>query len=115
MQIVIGIIILIVLLTLLAARMEAISHQRKMQILKLVALIFALLWLYETYVDSGDARTRALYIAFKQGKTLVCDGQKVTPAHFYFETGTESFVSTEEEGPLSGLVYPASQCEIADE
>ena len=115
MQIVIGIIILIVVLTLLAAKMEAISHQRKMQILKTIALVFALLWLYETYVDRGDARTRALYVAFKQGKTLVCDGQRVTPEHFYFETGTESFVSTDQKGPLSGLVYPASKCEIADE
>lgn len=115
MQIVIGLFLLIVIVTLLAAKMEAISHQMKIQILKIAAAIFGALWLYEASVDRSEERTRELYIAFKQGKTIICEDQKVTRENFYFETGTQSFVSTVEEGPLSGLVYPAESCEVADE
>lgn len=115
MQIVIGLFLLIVIATLLAAKMEAISHQIKMHILKIAAAIFGALWLYEASVDHSEERTRELYIAFKQGKTIICDDQNVTQQNFYFETGTESFVSTVEEGPLAGLVYAAESCEVADE
>ncbi len=114
MQIVIGIFLVIVIATLLAAKLEAISHAKKMQILKIAAAIFGAFWLYEASVDHSEERTRELYIAFRQGKSIVCDDQKVTQKHFYFETGTESFVSTVEEGPLAGLVYPADQCEVAE-
>jgi len=111
-QILIGLFFLIVAGTLIAARLEAISHEKKMHILKIAALVLALLWLYEMSVDHGDTKVRNLYNAFKQGKTIVCKDQKVTPEHFYFETGTESFVSTDEKGPLDGLIYPADECEI---
>jgi hypothetical protein len=114
-QIVIGIFLLIVIATLLAAKLEAISHQKKMQILKGAAALFGALWLYEASVDHSQERTRELYIAFKQGKTIICNDQNVTQTNFYFEMGTESFVSTVEEGPLAGLVYPAESCEVADE
>ena len=110
-----GIFVLIIVATLLAAKFEAISHEKKMHILKIVAAVFALLWLYEASVDHSDQKIRTLYTAFKQGKTIVCAKQKVTQDHFYFETGTESFVSTDKKGPLSGLVYPANVCEIASE
>ena len=115
MQIILGLFALIIVVTLLAAKFEAISHQKKMHILKLTALLFAILWLYEASVDHSDERVRELYNAFRQGKTIVCEEQEVTQEHFYFETGTESFVSTEEKGPLSGLIYPASECEIKSE
>ncbi len=115
MQIIIGIFFLIIAATLLAAKVEAISHEKKMHILKIAALIFALLWLYEARVDHSDKEVRELYNAFRQGKVIVCRDQNVTQEHFYFEPGTESFVSTDEKGPLSGLIYPANSCEIAGE
>ncbi|RUM68682.1 MAG: hypothetical protein DSZ05_00670 [Sulfurospirillum sp.] len=115
MQIILGLFFLIIAATLIASKVEAISHEKKIQILKIAALVFALLWLYEASVDHSDKRIRNLYNAFRQGKTILCQDQKVTQAHFYFETGTESFVSTEESGPLSGLIYPASSCEVAGE
>ena len=112
MQILIGLFFLIVAGTLIAARLEAISHEKKLHILKIAALVLALLWLYEMSVDHEETKVRNLYNAFKQGKTIVCKDQNVTSEHFYFETGTESFVSTDEKGPLYGLIYPADECEI---
>ena len=78
MQIVIGLFLLIVIATLIAAKMESISHQMKMHILKIAAAIFGALWLYEANVDHSEERTRELYIAFKQGKTIICEDQNVT-------------------------------------
>ena len=115
MQIILGLLALIIVGAFLAAKFEAISHEKKMHILKLAAALFALLWLYEASVDHGDEEVRELYNAFKQGKTILCREQAVTPEHFYFETGTESFVSTDENGSLSGLVFPAGECEIKSE
>jgi hypothetical protein len=115
MQIVLGLLALIIIAAFLAAKVEAISHERKMHILKITLLLFALLWLYKASVDHGDEEVRQIYNAFKQGKEVVCDSQPITQAHFYFETGTESFVSTDENGSLSGLVFPVSECEIKSE
>ncbi|HHD84329.1 MAG TPA: hypothetical protein ENK93_05565 [Campylobacteraceae bacterium] len=111
MQIVIGLFLLLLIVTLLAAHFEKITHRTKMQILKIAALIFALLWLYEWRVDAHDNHVRELYLAFKNGTPVVCDGKEITTEHFFFETGTESFISLDDKG----IVYPVEQCEIKDD
>jgi len=111
MQIVIGLFLLVIIATLLAARFEAISHQAKMQIFKVATALFAVLWLYEHFTDRHDAKVRALYLAFKQGEKIVCDGKTITRKDFFFETGTESFISLDD----AGIVYPVDSCEIASD
>ena len=109
MQIVVGLILLIVILTLLAARFEKISHRAKMHILKIAAAIFAALWIYEASVKSHDEKVRDIYLAFKQGEKILCNDMEITSRKFFFETGTESFISLDDEG----IVYPVDSCEIA--
>ncbi len=108
MQIVIGLLLLAVVLTLLAARLEKITHETKMQILKVAAAIFGALWLYEWRVDSHDNKVREIYLAFKNGAPVICGEDKITNRKFFFETGTESFISLDN----AGIVYPVEDCEI---
>ncbi len=111
MQIVIGLFLLTLVLTLLAARFEKISHTTKMQILKIVAVVFSILWLYEWDTDRHDNHVRELYLSFKNGAPVICDEKEITNKNFFFETGTESFISLGD----AGIVYPVSQCEIKDD
>ncbi len=108
MQLVIGLFALVVILTLLAAHFEAITHTTKMRLIKTALLIFAALWLYEASVDRHDNSIRELYLSFKQGKPILCDGKLITQEAFFFETGTESFISLGDDG----IVYPADSCEV---
>ncbi len=114
MQIVIGILFVVVLLTLFAAQFEKISHQRKMHILKVAALILLLAWLYQNMIDTQTQKRRAKVIAFKQGKTLICQDNPISQKFFYYESGTQSFLTNDKNSSLNGIIYPIQECEIKE-
>jgi len=112
MQILLGIIVVIILVTLFAAQFEKISHQKKMHILKLSAFILVLAWLYQSMITSQAQNKRAKVNAFEQGKTLLCQNTPINQAFFYYEAGTESFVTNDKNSSLHGVIYPITDCEI---
>ena len=112
MQILLGILVVIVLIAIFAAQFEKISHQQKMHILKIAAIIFALAWLYQSMVTSQAQNKRQKVNAFKQGKTLICHDAPVNEAFFYYESGTESFVTNEKNSSLNGVIYAITDCKI---
>jgi len=115
MQIILGILALIIIITIVAVKFDTISHQLQMRILKIIAIILTLGWLYQTFVDSTETSHRELVIAFKQGKTLLCKEQPIHNKHFYYEGGTMSFVAYDKNNSVTGFIYPINDCKIKED
>ncbi len=114
MQIIIGILFVIILLTLFAAQFEKISHKRKMHILKIAALIILLSWLYQNMILNQTQQRRAKVIAFEQGKTLICKEQAISKKFFYYESGTQSFLTNDKNNSSAKIIYPIQDCHIKE-
>ncbi len=114
MQIILGILALIIIVTIFAAKFETISQEIKIRIFKIVAVVLTLGWLYQTVVSGTQTSNRELVNAFKQGKTLLCKEQDILKNSFYYEAGTMSFVALNKNESLSGIIYPIEDCEIKE-
>ncbi len=115
MQIILGVLALVIIIFLVLTKEGDFSQKKKMKIIKSVIVAVIALWFYEMIVDTNADNKREIVLAFNHGKEILCRNDTVTKEFFYYENGTESFVSNDKNSSLSDLIYPIQECEIKSE
>ena len=86
------------------AKKTTLSKKAKMVIILLVGHAIMFAWLYELNNQRVSENNRVVLNAFKQGKTIYCDGIELTSKDFIFVSGTLSFIANDKNQNQKGLV-----------
>ncbi len=73
-----------------------------------LVFLFVLILYHQNYTNQIQDKVTKLLIAFKEGKVLVCQDNKVDKEHFDFESGTMVFISRE----IVDIKYPITSCKV---
>lgn len=79
-----------------------------------IAIVFFLMfaWWYEAHTSQNTEHNRLLISAFKQGKTLYCDGRAISSETFVFVSGTLSFIANDKNKNDKGVVIDMVTCKL---
>ncbi|MBP6497208.1 MAG: hypothetical protein KA253_00895 [Campylobacteraceae bacterium] len=94
------------------AKKTTLSKKAKMIIILLVGHAIMFAWLYELNNQRVSENNRVVLNAFKQGKTIYCDGIELTSKDFIFVSGTLSFIANDKNQNQKGLVIDISTCKM---
>ena len=94
------------------AKKTTLSKKAKMVIILLVGHAIMFAWLYELNNQRVSENNRVVLNAFKQGKTIYCDGIELTTKDFIFVSGTLSFIANDKNQNQKGLVIDISTCKM---
>jgi len=108
MQFLIFITLVAILSMLLFAKKTTLSKKAKMVIILLVGHAIMFAWLYELNNQRVSENNRVVLNAFKQGKTIFCDGLELSSKDFIFVSGTLSFIANNTD--QKGVVIDISTC-----
>ena len=94
------------------AKKTTLSKKAKMIIILLVGHAIMFAWLYELNNQRVSENNRVVLNAFKQGKTIYCDGIELTSKDFIFVSGTLSFIANDKNQDQKGVVIDISTCKM---
>lgn len=94
------------------AKKSALSKKAKGGLLVALALLLTFAWWYEAHTSEATENNRLLISAFKQGKTLYCDGREISSATFVFVSGTLSFIANDKNQNDKGVVIDMATCKL---
>ncbi len=110
MQIVLFLIFVLLILLAVVSKKNSFSNSQK-SIVTIVITIFALaIYVYESSTDKHAEHNREVVNAFKQGKILTCEEQKVDNEKFLYVSGTQTFIPKSNEKTLEGIIVRVSTC-----
>ncbi|WP_333803371.1 hypothetical protein [Sulfurospirillum sp.] len=96
----------------LYAKKSALSKKAKVGLGVAFALLALFSWWYEGHTRENTEHNRLLISAFKQGKTLYCDGREISSATFVFVSGTLSFIANDKNKNDKGVVIDMVTCKL---
>ena len=96
----------------LYAKKSTLPKKAKIALLVTLVLIIGFAWWYESYNAKESEQNRAMISAFKQGKTLYCEGREISSATFVFVSGTLSFIPNDKNKNDKGVVIDMATCTI---
>ena len=94
------------------AKKSAMSKRKKWTLFILLAVLIKVGVIYEWHLSQKSAQNRAMISAFKQGKTLYCEGREISSATFVFVSGTLSFIPNDKNKNDKGVVIDMATCTI---
>lgn len=77
-----------------------------------LAFLLALAWWYEAQSRQSSEENRLMISAFKQGKSLYCDGREISLDTFVFVNGTLSFIANNNNQNDRGVVIDLETCKL---
>ena len=110
MQFLIFFTVIAILSVLLFAKKTTLSKKAKMVIILLVGHAIMFAWLYELNNQRVSENNRSVLNAFKQGKTIYCEGLELSSKDFIFVSGTLSFIANDKNQDQKGVVIDISTC-----
>lgn len=96
----------------IVAKKSALSQKAKGGLLVILALLLTFAWWYEAQTSEQTEHNRLLISAFKQGKTLYCDGREISSSTFVFVSGTLSFIPNDKNKNDKGVVIDMVTCKL---
>lgn len=114
MQILIGLIVLILVITFFITKTGTVSPRTKTMIFTMLMMVIAAAMLYEFMFSKKAEVQRAKMNAFTQGQTLLCKQIEVNQTYFTLETGTLSLMSNGKSKETLGMVFPIDECSIKE-
>ena len=94
------------------AKSEALSKKTKITLSVLIGLLIGSGWLYELNSSKKSQNNREVLSAFKQGKTITCNGVDVSNKEFIYISGTLSFIPNDTNQNHKGLVIDIVTCKL---
>lgn len=92
------------------AKKETLPKKTKIIIFIMIAHAIGFAWLYEFNSTKSSEHNRAVLNAFKQGKSIYCDGIEISMKDFIFVSGTLSFIAHDKNQHQKGLVIDIATC-----
>ncbi len=112
MQILIFLVLLLIVGAIFYAKHETLSFSSKIGLIALFIIILGSGWWYEKRSSEKSEQNRIVISAFKQGKTLFCEGREVDNETFIFVSGTLSFIPNEQNQNDKGVIIDISKCKL---
>ncbi len=110
MQFLIFLVFVMLIGSIFFAKKDALTTRSKIIFIICLGLFVLFAWLYEESVSTESQEYRVVLNAFKQGKTLYCDGVDVSAQKFVFISGTLSFIASDKNQEHKGLVIDIATC-----
>ena len=112
MQLLLFLALIFLFASVIAAKKSTFSKKEKGGLFLLFAIIIALAWWYEVETRHESEENRLMISAFKQGKTLYCDGREISSDAFVFVSGTLSFIANDKNQNDRGVVIDMATCKM---
>ena len=113
MQFLLFLVLILLLAAVLYTKKETLSSRMKKTLIGSMVVLLASAIGYESYQSSQSEQRRLIVNAFKQGKTLTCQGGvTVDFKRFIYVNGTQSFIPNEINEYDKGTVIEVSTCRI---
>lgn len=105
-------IVMILLFGVILVQQERLTRTHKIVLSLCAAALIASMMFYEGYQSDKNKNDRLIIMAFKQGKTLLCNNVAVDAKRFIFVSGTLNFMPKDTNEKDRGIVIDISTCKI---
>jgi len=112
MQVVLFLLFVILVILLVSVKHDALTKGAKIGIAVGVSLLLLVMYFYESSLSNSTAYNRQIVNAYRQGKTLTCNEYKVNKETFIYVSGTQTFMPSDGQENLGGVIIKASTCKI---
>jgi len=112
MQLLLFLAFVFLIASVIAAKKSTFSKKAKGGLFAVIALLIALAWWYEVQNRHDSEENRLMISAFKQGKSLYCDGREISSDTFVFVSGTLSFIANDKNQNDRGVVIDMATCKL---
>jgi len=110
MQFLLFLAVIVFFISLWYTKRESLSTQTKLVMVSIVIVLIGFVAWYAIDQSQTDEYNRTIINAFKQGKTLDCDGVEVNSTSFVFVNGTLSFIPSDSNKKDQGIVIDIFTC-----
>ena len=102
--------ILLAVVVLLFLFYKKFKHDKDLnkEIVGVFVILISLILFFEYQSSKVREKVTSILIAFKEGKSLVCQNHKVDKKSFDYESGTMVFISKE----IVDIKYPITSCKV---
>ncbi|QIR76544.1 hypothetical protein FA592_10045 [Sulfurospirillum diekertiae] len=112
MQLLLFLALVFLIASVIAAKKSTFSKKAKGGLFMVLAFLLALAWWYEAQSRQSSEENRLMISAFKQGKSLYCDGREISLDTFVFVNGTLSFIANNNNQNDRGVVIDLETCKL---
>jgi|APHig6443717497_1056834.scaffolds.fasta_scaffold55580_2 membrane protein implicated in regulation of membrane protease activity len=112
MQLLLFLALVFLIASVIAAKKSTFSRKAKGGLFIVLALLLILAWWYEARSRQNSEENRLMINAFKQGKSLYCDGREISSDSFVFVNGTLSFIANDKNQNDRGIVIDIATCKL---
>jgi len=112
MQFLLFLAVLLLVVFVIYAKKSTFSKKAKAGLFIFLLILVGLAWRYEAQSRENSEENRMMISAFKQGKTLYCDGREISSSTFVFVSGTLSFIANDKNQNDRGIVIDMATCKL---
>jgi len=112
MQFLLFLAVVLIIVSVFYAKKSTFSQKAKVGFFIFLLLLIGIAWWYEAHNRENSEANRLMISAFKQGKTLYCDGREISSATFVFVNGTLSFIANDQNHNDKGIVIDLVTCKL---
>ncbi|KFL33319.1 MULTISPECIES: hypothetical protein [unclassified Sulfurospirillum] len=112
MQFLLFLAVVLLVVSVLYAKKSTFSHKAKIGLFLFLVVFIGIAWWYEAHNRENSESNRMMISAFKQGKTLYCDGREISLETFVFVSGTLSFIANDKNPNDKGIVIDMATCKL---
>lgn len=115
MQFLLFLAVVLLVVSVIYAKKSTFSKQAKIGFLSFLVVLIGVGWWFEAHNRENSEANRLMISAFKQGKTLYCDGREISSSTFVFVSGTLSFIANDKNPDDKGIVIDMATCKLEKE
>ena len=112
MQFLLFLAVVLLVVSVFYAKKSTFSPKAKAGLLIFLVLFIGIAWWYEAQNSENSEANRLMISAFKQGKTLYCNGREISSQSFVFVNGTLSFIANDQNQNDKGIVIDMATCKL---
>ena len=115
MQFLLFLAVVLLVVSVIYAKKSTFSKKAKAGLFSFLVVLIGIAWWYEANNRENSEANRMMISAFKQGKTLYCDGREISLETFVFVSGTLSFIANDKNPNDKGIVIDMATCKLEKE
>lgn len=112
MQFLLFLAVVLLIVSVFYAKKSTFSQKAKASFFIFLVLFIGVAWWYEAQNRENSETNRLMISAFKQGKTLYCNGREISSVTFVFVNGTLSFIANDQNQNDKGIVIDLAACKL---
>ena len=115
MQFLLFLAVVLLVVSVIYAKKSTFSKKAKIGFFIFLIILIGVAWWFEANNRENSEANRLMISAFKQGKTLYCNGREISSHTFVFVSGTLSFIANDTNPNDKGIVIDMATCKLEKE